>query len=1029
MNLSDHSSLRPDESQHSYGEQYYKNYPSDSGLPYERADVWLNFFAHIAERIIEHVHPRTALDVGCAKGFLVEALRDRGVEAFGLDISEYAIGQIRKDIRPFCWVGSAADALTRRYDLIVCIEVLEHLSEIDAQTAVANLCEHSDDILFSSSPDHHPDPTHVNVQPVEYWAGLFAAHGFYRDLELDANFIARHAVRFRKSNASLSSLVKAYEQRLWAQMETTQDLETRVQELASHLTHGQAQLSETVAQLAKAGAQLDRETQRRERVENQLAEAAAQLERQSQRLVELQTGLDEKENQRAELAAAVEEVNRSLGFQLLCRYGGIKNRWLPNGSRQRALYDFMAKGFKVGVKNGFGGLLKKSAVEFRHGLYSAFHFMSRQKTIGPLSEHRPLRSWGNEVLVISGSEGDMERYRCHHAQEQLGLRGVSCEVRHMSDPALPWRIPQYDLVIFHRVPWFESVEKLIRQARERGALVLLDIDDLIFDIDLVSRIDALRTMDKAQRDLYLDGVRRYRQTIELCDGALVSTDYLARAMAKLGKPAWVHRNALSAELIKISDAAFLAARPRKDQVIIGYASGTRTHNRDFQEAQPALRRTLERHPQAELWIVGHLDLDETWEPLQGRVRRIPFVPWRELPHLLAQLDINLAPLEPGNPFCEAKSELKYFEAGIVGVPTIASKTGAFEFAIRHGENGLLAEDEEGWGRALDRLVSDPKFRLAVGSRARQDVLQRYHPQSKSLELIGTLNRADRAIRGRGEAADVDPHMATAIFPEHALAHDLLDGLVGLEIGAAAHNPFGLRTRNVAVPEGYEFYISHELQEMKVEPVPIHLWASGDNLPVKNESEDFVISSHVVEHLPNLIGAFQEWNRVVRDGGYIFMIVPRKGALAADEDRELTSLSHFIEDYRRASGLTRPLARYLWQKFYSMDGRVLQQSHLAPQPWLKTSARIFRNEIIYGKWSIASALRGLAPWNPHSIDGVPGGKFGHYHTFTPDSLIDVVSWMGRQNLCAWELVRREDVDSKVGNGFTLVFRVNHSKPNP
>jgi SAM-dependent methyltransferase len=217
--------------------------------------------------------------------------------------------------------------------------------------------------------------------------------------------------------------------------------------------------------------------------------------------------------------------------------------------------------------------------------------------------------------------------------------------------------------------------------------------------------------------------------------------------------------------------------------------------------------------------------------------------------------------------------------------------------------------------------------------------------------------------------------------------------------------------------------------MKVEPVPIHLWASGDNLPVKNESEDFVISSHVVEHLPNLIGAFQEWNRVVRDGGYIFMIVPRKGALAADEDRELTSLSHFIEDYRRASGLTRPLARYLWQKFYSMDGRVLQQSHLAPQPWLKTSARIFRNEIIYGKWSIASALRGLAPWNPHSIDGVPGGKFGHYHTFTPDSLIDVVSWMGRQNLCAWELVRREDVDSKVGNGFTLVFRVNHSKPNP
>ena len=218
MNLSDHVSPRPDEPQTTYGEQYYKNYPSDSGLPYERADLWLHFFAHIADRIIEHVHPRTVLDVGCAKGFLVEALRDRGVEAFGLDISQYAIGQVREDIKPFCWVGSAADALSRRYDLIVCIEVLEHLSEIDAQTAVNNLCQHSDDILFSSSPDHHPDPTHVNVQPVEYWAQLFAGYGFYRDVELDANFIARHAVRFRKSNALLPSLVKAYERRLWAQI-------------------------------------------------------------------------------------------------------------------------------------------------------------------------------------------------------------------------------------------------------------------------------------------------------------------------------------------------------------------------------------------------------------------------------------------------------------------------------------------------------------------------------------------------------------------------------------------------------------------------------------------------------------------------------------------------------------------------------------------------------------------------------------------------------------------------------------------
>ena len=50
--------------------------------------------------------------------------------------------------------------------------------------------------------------------------------------------------------------------------------------------------------------------------------------------------------------------------------------------------------------------------------------------------------------------------------------------------------------------------------------------------------------------------------------------------------------------------------------------------------------------------------------------------------------------------------------------------------------------------------------------------------------------------------------------------------------------------------------------------------------------------------------------------------------------------------------------------------------------------------------------------------------GHYHTFTPDSVLQVVEWMCRNKLCDWKLVAREDIDTKVGNGFTLVFMVRH-----
>src|SRR5687767_12952902 len=101
-------------------------------------------------------------------------------------------------------------------------------------------------------------------------------------------------------------------------------------------------------------------------------------------------------------------------------------------------------------------------------------------------------------------------------------------------------------------------------------------------------------------------------------------------------------------------------------------------------------------------------------------------------------------------------------------------------------------------------------------------------------------------------------------PEHALAHQLLDGLTGLEIGAAAYNPFGLHTRNVASMEDYLFY-ANESRKLGHEPAPVHIFALADDIPVPSLSEDFILSSHVVEHLPNVINAFVEWNRIVRDG--------------------------------------------------------------------------------------------------------------------------------------------------------------------
>ena len=169
-------------------------------------------FARIAERIIQDIQPVTVLDAGCALGFLVEGLRNQGVEAFGIDISDYAIENVHRTIKPFCWQGSVIDPfLPQKYDLIVTIEVLEHLPKEQAEAAVANTCAFADDILFSSSPFDYKEPTHFNVQPPEYWVNVFGRHGFYRDVDFDASFITPWTVRYRKLRDPIQRVIVDYE--------------------------------------------------------------------------------------------------------------------------------------------------------------------------------------------------------------------------------------------------------------------------------------------------------------------------------------------------------------------------------------------------------------------------------------------------------------------------------------------------------------------------------------------------------------------------------------------------------------------------------------------------------------------------------------------------------------------------------------------------------------------------------------------------------------------------------------------------
>lgn len=180
-----------------YGPSYFQKHCGP--LPYDRSVAhWGIFFGHIAETLIRSFRPRRVFDAGCALGFLVEAFWDRGVETWGRDISDFAISEVRPDLSQFCSLGSIADPIEGTFDLITCIEVLEHMPKAAAVQSIKAMTAATDRILFSSSPNELVEPTHINVKPVISWLRLFAAESFAPLMDYDPTFVTPHCVVFER---------------------------------------------------------------------------------------------------------------------------------------------------------------------------------------------------------------------------------------------------------------------------------------------------------------------------------------------------------------------------------------------------------------------------------------------------------------------------------------------------------------------------------------------------------------------------------------------------------------------------------------------------------------------------------------------------------------------------------------------------------------------------------------------------------------------------------------------------------------
>ena len=373
-----------------------------------------------------------------------------------------------------------------------------------------------------------------------------------------------------------------------------------------------------------------------------------------------------------------------------------------------------------------------------------------QTFIQRLSKHAADTLAPKVAIIAELSIPQCKKYRVIQKQEMLEELGIPCSVTSWTDSnEAKKQISLASLVIFYRVPGFDSVMDLIAECRRLNIKTLWDVDDLIFDEDVLKTSSTINSLEPAEKEGVINGAKLYRQAMLACNEGIASTSGLAKAMKEAGlETVYVVENALDDETLAAARSIEGRLKKQEDGLIrIIYGSGTKTHNIDFLEAAPALANILKENPNVRFRIIGYLELPEYFDEVQSQIERIPFCNYTEYLTYLSECDISIAPLE-NFVFNDAKSNIKYLEASITKVASVCSPRAAFADVIVNGENGFLADNEQQWHEAFDTLIQNPELRDSMAQAAYRTVTETYSPQAIGSTQLAPAVRFESAAKGK-----------------------------------------------------------------------------------------------------------------------------------------------------------------------------------------------------------------------------------------------------------------------------------------
>ena len=298
------------------------------------------------------------------------------------------------------------------------------------------------------------------------------------------------------------------------------------------------------------------------------------------------------------------------------------------------------------------------------------------------------------------------------------------------EPELPNE--RIDVVVMQRLGFpglsLNTAAELVKVIRKSGAKLVYDIDDDLLCTHPVQKID--------------ESLKRYRPIVRFlareADLIICSTPALADRFSSFDAPKVVWRNAVDERMII---GKGVASKPSKSlSNIVGYA-GTPTHLPDLLSVTEEIRNALSaQNKQVFLDFFGVADETQLANlfgaSLAGNPRAVKS--YREFFDTMQKnsgWDLAIAPLHD-NIFNRSKSDIKFLDYAVFGVPGVYSVSNAFE-TVRKNETGMVADQAE-FGEVMADLLDSPALRKSI-SKAAYDYVRAERTLEKSVgDLINMV---------------------------------------------------------------------------------------------------------------------------------------------------------------------------------------------------------------------------------------------------------------------------------------------------